>query len=185
MGDFTQPIELPAAAHGRPRTGFFPGSTIGNFPPEAAVDFLIAARRLLGQGAQFIVGLDVVKDEAVLLRAYDDAQGVTAAFNLNVLERINRELGAAIDLGAFSHRALWNAAESRMEMHLVSRRDQTLAVAGHRFAMAAGETIHTENSYKFTLDGFAALARRAGWRVGARWLSPDPAFAVVLLQDWD
>jgi dimethylhistidine N-methyltransferase len=185
VGDFTQPIELPAAAQGRPRTGFFPGSTIGNFPPAAAVDFLIAARRLLGQGAQFIVGLDVVKDEAVLLRAYDDAQGVTAAFNLNVLERINRELGGAIDLAGFSHRALWNAAESRMEMHLVSRRDQTLAVAGHRFAMAAGETIHTENSYKFTLNDFAALARRAGWRVGASWLSPDPAFAVVLLQDWE
>lgn len=184
VGDFTQPIELPAAANGRPRTGFFPGSTIGNFPPDAAVAFLNVARQLLGQGAQFIVGIDLAKDERVLLDAYDDSRGVTAAFNLNVLERINRELGGAIDVSAFDHRAVWNPAESRMEMHLVSRVDQTLVVGEHRFAMTAGETIHTENSYKFTLEGFAALAARAGWRVGHQWLSPEPAFAVLLLQDW-
>jgi dimethylhistidine N-methyltransferase len=184
VGDFTQPIDLPPAASGRPRTGFFPGSTIGNFPPDEAVAFLQTARRLLGEGAQFIVGADLVKDEAVLVAAYDDAQGVTAAFNLNQLVRINRELGGDIDLDNFAHRAVWNARESRMEMHLVSRVDQTFHVAGQAITMAAGETIHTENSYKFTVESFTALAERAGWRVGAQWISPEPAFAVFLLQDW-
>jgi dimethylhistidine N-methyltransferase len=184
LADFTKPIALPAAADGRPRTGFFPGSTIGNFPPDEAVEFLKVALHLLGQGAQFIVGADLVKDEKVLVAAYDDAQGVTAHFNLNLLGRINRELGGDIDLAGFGHRAVWNAKESRMEMHLVSRADQSFTVAGQRFSMRAGETIHSENSYKFTLDGFAALAARAGWRVGAQWVSPDPAFAVFLLQAW-
>jgi dimethylhistidine N-methyltransferase len=184
VGDFTQPVDLPAAAKGRPRTGFFPGSTIGNFAPDEAVAFLRGARRLLGAGSQFIVGADIVKDERVLIAAYDDSQGVTAAFNLNLLARINRELGGDIDLATFDHRAVWNARESRMEMHLVSRIDQTITAAGRLVSMAAGETIHTENSYKFTLDGFADLADQAGWRVGAQWVSPDPAFAVFLLQDW-
>ncbi len=184
LADFTQPIALPGAADGRPRTGFFPGSTIGNFPPDEAVAFLGVARRLLGEGAQFIVGADLVKDEAVLVAAYDDARGVTAHFNLNLLSRINRELDGDIDVAGFGHRALWNPQESRMEMHLVSRADQGFTVAGRRFSMRAGETIHSENSYKFTLDGFADLAARAGWRVGARWVSPDPAFAVFLLQAW-
>ena len=184
VGDFTQPVDLPAAAKGRPRTGFFPGSTIGNFAPDEAVAFLRTARRLLGAGSQFIVGADIVKDEKVLVAAYDDAKGVTAAFNLNLLARINRELGGDIDLATFAHRAVWNARESRMEMHLVSRIDQTITAAGRMISMAAGETIHTENSYKFTLEGFADLADQAGWRVGAQWVSPDPAFAVFLLQDW-
>jgi dimethylhistidine N-methyltransferase len=184
LADFTKPIALPAAADGRPRTGFFPGSTIGNFPQDEAVAFLEMARRLLGQGAQFIVGADLVKDEAVLVAAYDDAQGVTAHFNLNMLSRVNRELNGDIDVAGFGHRAIWNATESRMEMHLVSRADQSFTVAGRRFSMRAGETIHSENSYKFTLDGFANLAARAGWRVGAQWVSPDPAFAVFLLQAW-
>jgi dimethylhistidine N-methyltransferase len=184
LADFTKPIALPAAADGRPRTGFFPGSTIGNFPPKEAVEFLKVARQLLGEGAQFIVGADLVKDERVLVAAYDDAQGVTAHFNLNLLARINRELDGDIDLAGFGHRAIWNAEESRMEMHLVSRADQSFNVAGQRFSMRAGETIHSENSYKFTLTGFAKLAARAGWRVGAQWVSPDPAFAVFLLQAW-
>ena len=183
VGDFTQPIALPEQARGRPRTGFFPGSTIGNFPPDEAVAFLAQARRLLGAGAQFLVGADLVKDPAVLVAAYDDALGVTAAFNLNVLARINRELGGRIDLDQFSHRAVWNAEESRMEMHLVSRRDQDLVVGDRRFPIREGETIHTENSYKFTETGFAALAERAGWRIGDAWISADPAFAVFLLQD--
>ena len=184
VGDFTQPIHLPSAADGRPRTGFFPGSTIGNFTPTDAVAFLKAARRLLGDGAQFIVGADLVKDERVLVAAYDDARGVTADFNLNLLARINCELDGDIDLTKFAHRAVWNARESRMEMHLVSRIAQTFNVAGRAVEMAAGETIHTENSYKYTLEGFAELADQAGWRIGARWVSPDPAFAVFLLQDW-
>ena len=183
VGDFTQPIDLPDAARGRPRTGFFPGSTIGNFPPDEAVAFLTQARRLLGVGSQFLVGADLVKDPAVLVAAYNDAKGVTAAFNLNMLARINRELGGRIDLARFEHRALWNAADSRMEMHLVSRRDQHLIVGDRRFPIKAGETIHTENSYKFTEAGFAALAARAGWRIGDAWISADPAFAVFLLQD--
>jgi dimethylhistidine N-methyltransferase len=184
VGDFTQPIHLPAAADGRPRTGFFPGSTIGNFTPSDGVAFLKSARRLLGEGAQFIVGVDLVKDERVLVAAYDDARGVTAAFNLNLLTRLNRELEGDIDVANFSHRAVWNARESRMEMHLVSRVAQRFTVAGRTVDMVAGETIHTENSYKFTLDGFAEMAGQAGWRVGARWVSPEPAFAVFLLQAW-
>jgi len=130
------------------------------------------------------VGADLVKDEAVLVAAYDDAQGVTAHFNLNVLTRINRELGGGIDIAGFGHHAVWNAAESRMEMHLVSRADQTLRIDDRSFFIAAGETIHSENSHKFTTDGFAALAERAGWRVGGQWISDDPAFAVFLLQAW-
>ena len=184
VGDFTQPIHLPPAADGRPRTGFFPGSTIGNFNPQDAGTFLESARTLLGAGAQFIVGVDLVKDEQVLVAAYDDAKGVTAEFNLNLLARINRELDGDIDLDQFAHRAVWNAAERRMEMHLVSRSDQVFRVAGRTFQITAGETIHTENSYKYTLEGFTDLASQSGWRVGARWVSPDPAFAVFLLQDW-
>jgi uncharacterized SAM-dependent methyltransferase len=148
------------------------------------VAFLKSARRLLGEGAQFIVGVDLVKDERVLVAAYDDARGVTAAFNLNLLTRLNRELEGDIDVANFSHRAVWNARESRMEMHLVSRVAQRFTVAGRTVDMVAGETIHTENSYKFTLDGFAEMAGQAGWRVGARWVSPEPAFAVFLLQAW-
>ena len=184
IGDFTLPIQLPAAAVGRPRTGFFPGSTIGNFAPDEAVAFLIAARRLLGSGAQFIVGADLVKDVGVLTAAYNDAQGVTADFNLNLLARMNRELDARIDVSSFEHRAVWNARQSRMEMHLLSRVDQVLTVAGRSFPIAEGVSIHTENSYKFTREGFADLAEKAGWRLGATWISPDPAFAVFLLEDW-
>ena len=146
--------------------------------------FLKAARQILGEGAQFIIGIDIAKSEDVLIPAYDDARGVTAAFNLNLLHRINRELGASIDVDTFEHRAIWNPADSRIEMHLVSKTDQSFDIAGHRISLVAGETIHTENSYKFTLDGFAGLAARAGWRVGAQWLSPDPTFAVLLLQAW-
>jgi len=184
VGDFTQPIHLPPEANGRPRTGFFPGSTIGNFTPTDAIAFLKTARRLLGEGAQFIVGADLVKAEEILVAAYDDARGVTADFNLNLLKRINRELDGDIDLAGFSHRAVWNARESRMEMHLVSTGAQTFRAAGRTFQMAAGETIHTENSYKYTEDSFEAIAAQAGWRIGARWISPDPAFAVFLLQDF-
>jgi len=179
--DFTRAITLPPAAQGRPVTGFFPGSTIGNFDPEEAQAFLAGARRLLGAGARFLVGIDVVKAQKTLVEAYDDALGVTAAFNKNLLARINRELGGDFDLDAFAHRAVWNAPASRMEMHLVSLRDQQARVAGRGFEFAEGETIHTENSYKFTVEGFAALAEKAGWALEASWLSDEPAFAVVSL----
>ncbi len=179
--DFTRAIELPPEAKGRPRTGFFPGSTIGNFTHDDAVEFLAGARRLLGPGAQFVVGVDLVKDEEALVAAYDDDLGVTAAFNKNVLARINRELGADFDLAAFRHRALWNPDEKRIEMHLVSGKAQTVRVAGRVFRFTAGESIHTENSHKFTPEGFARLAARGGWRTLRRWTSPAPAFAVFLL----
>ena len=181
LEDFTRAISLPAAAHDRPVTGFFPGSTIGNFTPDEARAFLAGARHLLGPGARFLVGIDLVKPAAVLTQAYDDALGVTAAFNKNLLTRINRELGADFDPDAFVHRAVWNPAESRMEMHLDSLADQTVRVAGRSFRFAKGETLHTENSHKFTIDGFAALAKSAGWSLEQTWLSKAPAFAVVSL----
>lgn len=180
-GDFTDDLELPAAAEGRPRTGFFPGSTIGNFEHEDAIAFLRAAARMLRSGAQFVVGVDLVKDPAVLVRAYDDAQGVTAAFNKNLLARINRELGGDFNLTAFAHKAVWNPDKNRVEMHLQSLRNQTAHAAGRAFSFAEGETIHTENSHKFTPDGFTRLAEQAGWRTLKLWTSPEPAFAVFML----
>lgn len=180
--DFTRALTLPAQAAGRPVVGFFPGSTIGNFTPDEARAFLEGARRLLGEGAAFIVGIDLVKDAATLTAAYDDALGVTAAFNKNLLARINRELGGDFDLDAFVHRAVWNEADSRIEMHLESQKAQTVHVAGRAFQFAAGETLHTENSCKFTVEGFARLAVSAGWRLEREWVSPAPAFAVVLLR---
>ena len=180
-GDFTQPMTLPSALDGRPRVGFFPGSTIGNFGPEAAGSFLRAVRVLLGQGGSMIIGADLAKDEATLVAAYDDAAGVTADFNLNLLERANREIGADFDVSAFAHRAVWNPAASRIEMHLVSRKRQTVRLDGHAFDFEEGETLHTENSYKFTLSGFEALAASAGWRLERSWVTPAPEFAVFVL----
>jgi dimethylhistidine N-methyltransferase len=181
VDDFTRAITLPAAAAGRPVVGFFPGSTIGNFTPDEARAFLVVAKRLLGEGASFLVGIDLVKAEATLVAAYDDALGVTGAFNKNLLARMNRELGADFDLDAFAHRAIWNPEESRIEMHLESLRDQQVRVVGRTVDFAKGETIHTENSAKFTVDRFAALAKQAGWTLTRSWVSEKPAFAVVLL----
>ena len=181
VGDFTQDLALPPSLQDRPLAGFFPGSTIGNFTPAEAGGFLARARALLGPGSRFVVGVDVVKEEAVLTAAYDDAAGVTADFNMNLLARINRELSGKFDLDSFHHRAVWNATESRMEMHLVSDRDQAVRVGEAQFAFAAGETIHTENSYKYVPEAFEALAIASGWRVEARWIAPPPAFAVFLL----
>ncbi|MDB5449768.1 MAG: hypothetical protein JWQ52_896 [Phenylobacterium sp.] len=180
--DFTRALRLPAAVDGHPVVGFFPGSTIGNFTPQEARSFLEGARRLLGEGAAFLVGIDLVKPEPELVAAYDDALGVTAAFNKNLLARMNRELDGDFDLEAFAHRARWNAAQSRVEMHLESRWAQSVKVAGRGFDFAAGETLHTENSYKFTVEGFARLAAEAGWRLEREWASAHPAFAVVLLR---
>ena len=185
-GDFTRPLRLPSLAAGRPRIGFFPGSTIGNFSPEEARLFLRSVKALLGKEAALIVGADLVKDEATLVAAYDDAEGVTAAFNKNLLVRANRELGADFDLEGFAHRAVWNAARSRIEMHLVSLRRQVVhlgeGAGAPRVAFAEGETIHTENSYKFSVEGFSALAEASGWRLGRGWVSPRPEFAVFLLR---
>ena len=180
-GDFTQGLKLPAVAERHPRTGFFPGSTIGNFEPADAAAFLRSAMGLLGQGAYLLVGVDLVKDVGVLVAAYDDAQGVTAAFNKNLLVRINRELEGDFDLDGFAHEARWNFELQRIEMHLRSLREQTAEAAGTSFRFREGETIHTENSHKFTPEGFAALAGRAGWRQDRMWTDPARLFAVVLL----
>jgi len=181
VADFTQLNALPAASRGRPIVGFFPGSTIGNFDPDAAALLMSRARALMGPEALFVLGADLVKETTVLTAAYDDSAGVTAAFNKNLLVRINRELGADFDLDAFAHRAVWNAEESRIEMHLVSTRPQTVHLAGRTFRFEAGESLHTENSYKFTVEDVTGLARRSGWRLLDRWISPPPAFAVFLL----
>jgi dimethylhistidine N-methyltransferase len=180
--DFTAPFRLPAALAFRPRTGFFPGSTIGNFDPHEACDFLRHAARMLGAGAMLIIGFDLVKDPAVLDAAYNDAAGVTAAFNLNLLVRLNRELGADFDLNAFAHRAFYNARKRRIEMHVVSRCRQQVKVCGHAIAFDIGETIHTECSYKFTLAEFGALARSAGWAPVESWTDTRGYFSVQALR---
>jgi dimethylhistidine N-methyltransferase len=170
------------ATDGRPRVGFFPGSTIGNFDRDGAVRFLRSARQVLGDQVALLVGVDLVKDEATLSAAYDDSQGVTARFNKNLLIRINRELGGDFDPDAFDHLALWNPVHSRMEMHLVSRKDQIVNAAGHTFAFRSGERLHTENSHKFTVDAFAELAMEAGWAVTRTWTSDAPQVAVFRLE---
>jgi dimethylhistidine N-methyltransferase len=180
--DFTQPFELPAAARAMPRVGFFPGSTIGNFEPHEAAAFLRHAGSILGPGATFIVGVDLVKDTQVLQRAYNDSQGVTAKFNLNLLARINRELGAKLNLACFEHHAFFNRERSRIEMHLASLKRQRLRVCGECIDFRAGETIHPESSYKYSVESFGALARGAGWTPVAVWTDPDCYFSVHALR---
>ena len=159
--DFTAPFELPAEIAGMPKVGFFPGSTLGNFEPHEASAFLRTARDILGHGAQMIIGIDLEKDERTLYDAYNDAAGVTARFNLNVLERINRELGGNFDLSGFIHRSIYNRDRHRIEMHLISRKAQSVRLLGHNFSFRPGESIHTENSYKYSLARFTrARARR-------------------------
>jgi L-histidine Nalpha-methyltransferase len=179
-GDFTH-LEGEVSAGRRPRLGFFPGSTIGNFSPAEAARLLKTMRLHLGEGGQLLLGADLIKEAAVLEAAYDDAAGVTARFNKNLLVRANRELGADFDLDAFAHQAVWNADASRVEMHLRSLRDQTVSVAGQRFGFAEGETIHTESSYKFDEARLGALATAGGWRVDQTWIAPEHPFALTLL----
>lgn len=157
---------------------YFPGSTIGNFKEHEARNFL---GRLTRHGQALLIGVDLRKSPDVLVPAYDDARGVTAAFNLNLLIRINRELGGDFDLERFAHRAVWNDRFGRVEMHLVSLADQRIRVADHAFDFRTGETIHTECSYKYTLDGFAKLATSAGWRVDRVWVDDDHLFSVQYL----
>ena len=180
--DFTKPFELPPTVKAMRRTGFFPGSTIGNFEPQEAKTFLRHAATILGPGSAFIVGVDLIKDEEVLNRAYDDAAGVTAAFNLNLLARANRELGANFDLGAFAHHAFFDESHNRIEMHLVSRKAQSVRIGAEIIAFAEGETIHTENSYKYTVEGFKDLAREAGWTSAKSWTDKDALFSVHALR---
>jgi dimethylhistidine N-methyltransferase len=179
--DFTKPFALPAAAAGMAHTGFFPGSTIGNFEPHEAGAFLRHAGRMLGRQAALIIGVDLVKETSVLHAAYNDEAGLTAKFNLNLLTRINRELGGDFDLEGFDHRAFYNSERHRIEMHLVSKTRQHVRVAGREFDFAAGESIHTENSYKYTLEHFRTLARGAGWTPVAVWTDSDKNFSVHAL----
>lgn len=180
VGDFINLAPLPELGRGR-RIGFFPGSTIGNLEPDQAVAFLANARERLGSNALFILGVDLVKDEATLVAAYDDAQGVTAAFNKNLLVRANRELSADFALDAFAHEARWNAEASRIEMHLRAERDMTVRIGAETFDFAAGETIHTESSRKFTQGSVAAMAEAAGWRVAEFRAGPAPSVALAVL----
>jgi L-histidine N-alpha-methyltransferase len=180
--DFTRAFTLPAGLSDGPVAGFFPGSTIGNFEPPQATRLLAHFGRVLGVGATLIIGVDLVKEKAVLDAAYDDAAGVTAAFNRNLLVRMRHELGAELDLDAFAHRAFFNPEASRIEMHLVSLKAQTIRIADQGIAFAAGETIHTENSYKYTVESFRALAGEAGWRAAAVWTDPDRLFSIYALQ---
>lgn len=178
--DFTRPLRLPAAVADRPKLGFFPGSTLGNLAPYAAVDLLRAFVGTLGDGAWLVIGLDLRKERDVLEAAYNDAAGVTAAFNLNLLARINRELDGTIDLADFAHYAPWNPDLGRIEMHLRARRDVEFSVLGQRFAMSAGETIHTENSYKWSMVEARLLARAAGWSPVEAWTDAAAMFALHL-----
>ena len=179
--DFTAPFALPEAIGTMPKVGFFPGSTLGNFEPHEACGFLRSARDILGEGAQMVIGVDLEKDERVLYDAYNDKAGVTARFNLNVLHRINSELGGNFDLSAFTHRAIYNRDRHRIEMHLISRKAQTVRVLGHSFSFRAGETIHTENSYKYSLERFTALARGSGWTPRESWTDAAGMFSVHAL----
>jgi dimethylhistidine N-methyltransferase len=160
-----------------PRVGFFPGSTIGNFEPHEAAKFLRHAATMLGSGAMLVIGVDLVKDVTILCPAYNDSEGVTAKFNLNLLARINRELGANFNLAAFEHHAFYNSEQSRIEMHLASTKRQRVRVNGTAVSFRAGETIHTENSYKYTIESFQALALGAGWSPRQFWT--DGLFAVL------
>ena len=179
--DFTAPFALPTEVAAMPKVGFFPGSTIGNFEPHEACSFLKSAHDILGRGALMIIGADLEKDERVLYDAYNDAAGVTARFNLNVLVRINRELGGNFDLSAFAHRAIYNRDRHRIEMHLISRRTQTVRVLGRSFSFRAGESIHTESSYKYSIERFAALARGSGWTPRESWTDKAGMFSVHAL----
>ena len=181
--DFLRQPAMPPALKGRPCFGFFPGSTIGNLEPAVARRFLADARVTLGAGAWMVVGVDLRKDPRLLVPAYDDSAGVTAAFNLNMLQHLNREAAADFALDRFAHRAVWNDAESRMEMHLESLQAQTVTVAGTQVHFAAGETIHTENSYKHALEAFQALARDAGWQADRVWTDKDALFSIHALHN--
>ncbi len=180
VADFTRAFEIPVPIAALPRVGFFPGSTIGNFEPHEAAKFLRHAADTLGAGAILVIGVDLIKDTKILCPAYNDAEGVTAKFNLNLLARINRELGANFDLSAFEHHACYNSEQKRIEMHLASTKRQKVKVNGKAISFRAGETIHTENSYKYTVESFTALARGTGWSPLKSWT--DGMFGVLALK---
>ena len=176
-------VALPRAVRELPKLGFFPGSTIGNMVARTAVDLLRSMRATLGEGSQLLIGMDLVKDVAVLEAAYDDAQGVTAAFNLNLARRINRELGGTLPLDKLRHVARWNDTYARIEMHLEALEAFDFEVSGRRFTLQEGETIHTENSHKFDLRSQNTLLLAGGWTPARRWLDGAGRFSLILA-DW-
>jgi len=180
VDDFTRVETLPVWHAGQRRVGFFPGSTIGNFTPEQAQRFLSTTARLL-RGGGLLIGVDLVKDPNILHAAYNDAAGVTAAFNRNLLVRANRELGTSFKVDAFSHYAFYNVEQQRIEMHLLNQQGQETSLLGQRFILRQGEAIHTENSYKFTVEGFKALAIRCGFQPTAMWTDSEQRFGVYWL----
>lgn len=184
--DFTKRVTMPGGITGMPRLGFFPGSTIGNLVPRTAVDLLREMRETLCEGtsgpARLLIGMDKVKERDVLEAAYDDALGVTAAFNLNLLTRINRELDGTIPVDAFAHRAIWNDELARIEMHLVAGRDLAFTVCERRFTMAKGETVHTENSHKYTRRSANTLLLAGGWTPLQHWQDDGNRFMLILAE---
>lgn len=179
--DFTGSISLPDETDGVVRLGFFPGSTIGNFSPEQAIVLLKEMRESLGNNSWLQIGVDTKKEPWILHRAYNDAKGVTERFNKNLLHRINRELGGTFDPDTFAHYAFYNIYRGRVEMHLVSQDDQEITISGEKFSFRTGETLHTENSYKYTPGEFTALALTAGWKTERTWLDKDRLFSHHLL----
>lgn len=180
--DYTRPLTLPVLPSELVRVGFFPGSTIGNFSRDEAIKFLRTASIYLGAGNGLLIGVDLKKDTDMLFAAYDDAAGVTARFNLNILSHINRELGADLDLEGFKHEVRWEADKGSIEMHLVSKYDQKVSINGHIFQFVAGESIHTEDSHKYTIETFQSLAEEAGWRSLSYWTDSEDLFSVHYLQ---
>lgn len=180
VADFLQPVPLPDLG-GRPVVGFFPGSTIGNLSPDAARALLLRLGDWPDHDA-LILGVDLIKAPETLVAAYDDVSGVTAGFNLNLLRRLNREAGAAFDLETFRHKAIWNATEARVEMHLQSLEDQSVRIGDHVVTFAAGETIHTENSHKYSVESLSELAQAAGWRLADVLTDAQALFAVAVLR---
>ena len=178
VGDFSRPLDIPAFSRRERRVVYFPGSTIGNLTPDEAHAFLRMTRGQVGRRGAMLVGVDLKKDPTVLHAAYNDSRGVTAAFNLNLLARVNRELGGDFDLRRWRHYAFYNAALGRIEMHLCSLARQSARVGEHRFEFARGETIHTENSYKYSVEEFQALARSAGFTPAKLWTDSRQLFAL-------
>jgi len=182
VADFTAEMSVPDSIP-RQRLGYFPGSTIGNFSPADAIRFLVNARRLLGRHSSMLIGVDLTKSTYRLERAYNDSAGVTAAFNRNILVRINSELGGTFELDKFAHQAFFDAERSRIEMHLTSLEDQEVSIAGKEsISFRAGETIHTENSYKYTAGQFRRLALQASWKTAAYWQDEEGLFSLHLLE---
>jgi dimethylhistidine N-methyltransferase len=180
--DFMRRVELPGEVADQPKLGFFPGSTIGNMVARTAVDLLRSMRETLGTGARLLIGMDLIKDEDVLVAAYDDAGGVTAEFNYNLVRRINRELEGDVPLDKLRHEARWNDDYARIEMHLVAQEDIAFTVSGEAFGMEKGETIHTENSHKFNRRTSNMLLLAGGWEPAKRWLDAEERFSMILAE---